>query len=113
LFAAFRREHHPLVIWSFSDRQHFSGGLYERLGFQLNGRLPADYRLIHQPPLGRMWHKAAWQRRHIPARLAELGIDEPFDPATDPRSERQMQDLAKVHRIMDAGKIRWKWTAPN
>lgn len=112
LFAAFRREHHPQVIWSFSDRQHFSGALYEQLGFQLDGRLPADYRLIHQPPLGRIWHKAAWQRKHIPTRLAELGIEEPFDPATDPRTEREMQDLAKVHRIMDAGKIRWKWTAP-
>lgn len=111
LFAAFRREFNPSVVWSFSDRQHFQGGLYATLGFTEDARLPADYRLIHQPPMGKQWHKSAWQRKSIPARLAELGIDEPFDPATDPRTERQMQDLAGVLRIMDAGKIRWKWNA--
>lgn len=110
LFAAFRREFRPSVVWSFSDRQHFKGGLYQTLGFSEDAKLPADYRLIHQPPMGKQWHKSAWQRKNIPARLAELGIDEPFDPATDPRTERQMQDLAGVLRIMDAGKIRWKWT---
>lgn len=59
-----------------------------------------------------MWHKSAWQRKHIPKRLQELGIADAFDPATDPRSERVMQDLAGVLRIMDAGKRRWLWTAP-
>lgn len=111
LFAAFCRAFGPSVVWSFSDRQHFRGDLYPALGFLEDGRLPADYRLIHQPPLGKQWHKSAWQRKKIPARLAELGIDEVFDPATDPRTERQMQELAGVLRVMDAGKIRWKWTA--
>jgi G:T-mismatch repair DNA endonuclease (very short patch repair protein) len=112
LFAAFVREHRPQVVWSFSDRQWFSGALYPLLGFKEDGRLHADYRLIHQPPTGLMWHKASWQRKNIPMRLAELGIDESFDPATDLRTERDMQDFAKVYRIMDAGKIRWKWVAP-
>lgn len=68
--------------------------------------------LQYHDPSRRIWHKSAWQRRLIPARLAELGIDDPFDPATDPRTERQMQAVAGVLRIMDAGKIRWRWSPP-
>lgn len=108
LFAHFIREHTPESVWSFSDRQHFSGGLYRQLGFVNDGHVAADYRVHHQAS-GRVWHKSAWQRKHIPTRLAEIGVDATFDPATDPRTEREMQDLAKCLRIMDAGKIRWKW----
>lgn len=110
LFKAFIQEHSPLVIWSYSDRQHFSGKLYPGLGFRNDAFVKADYRVATKTGK-KVWHKSAWQRKNIPARLAELGIDEPFDPATDPRTERQMQDLAGVLRIMDAGKIRWKWSA--
>lgn len=109
LFAAFLRDHAPQVIWSFSDRQYFNGQVYSVLGFQEDGRLPADYRVAHSAS-GRIWHKSAWQRQHIPARLAELGMAETFDPATDSRTERDMQALCRALRIMDAGKIRWKWT---
>lgn len=110
LFSAFIREHNPQVVWSYSDRQHFSGRLYPCLGFHEDGRIKADYRVITKSGK-KVWHKSAWQRKNIPARLAELGIDDAFDPASDPRSERQMQDQAGVLRIMDSGKIRWKWTA--
>jgi len=109
LFSLFIKEYAPQTVWSFSDRQHFSGGVYPALGFKEDGRLAADYRVLHEGS-GRIWHKSAWQRKHIPARLAELGIDEPFDPATDVRTEREMQKIARVLRVMDAGKIRWKWT---
>lgn len=108
LFAAFRREQDPQAVWSFSDRQHFSGALYVQLGFSEDAKLPADYRVFHQAS-GRQWHKSAWQRRHIQTRLDELGIPEVFDPETDPRTERDMQRIARCMRIMDAGKIRWKW----
>jgi len=111
LFTTFVREYAPKTVWSFSDRQHFTGGVYPVLGFIEDGRIKADYRVMHQPPTGRIWHKSAWQRQNIPARLAELGIAEHFDPATDPRTERDMQNLAGVIRIMDAGKIRWKWSS--
>ena len=110
LFAALVRELAPARVWSYSDRQHFAGGLYPTLGFVLDGTLAADYRVVSRA--GQVWHKAAWQRKHIPQRLRELGSEERFDPATDPRSERAMQDLAGVLRIMDAGKHRWLWTAP-
>jgi len=62
---------------------------------------------------GQIWHKSAWQRENIPAWLAELGIEEPYDPATDPRNEREMEQLTGVCRIMDDGKVRWKWTRPD
>lgn len=108
LFAAFTNEYDPQVVWSFSDRQHFSGGIYPVLGFVSDGLVAADYRVHHQAS-GKTWHKSAWQRKHIPKRLLELGIDDVFDPATDPRTERDMQARAKALRIMDAGKVRWKW----
>lgn len=111
LFTAFVREHTPDAIWSFSDRQHFSGDLYNVLGFENDGRVAADYRVYHQSS-GTIWHKSAWQRRHIPARLKEINSPIQFDPASDPRTEREIQALANCIRIMDAGKIRWKWTPP-
>lgn len=112
LFSAFVNDHAPGSVWSFSDRQHFSGGLYPALGFAKDGVVPADYRVAHQGK-GRVWHKSAWKRRHIPARLEELGVNELFDPTTDQRTERDMQALAGCIRIMDAGKIRWKWEKKN
>lgn len=110
IFSTFIKNHTPHTVWSFSDRQHFSGGVYPMLGFKEDGRLPADYRVFHEAS-GRIWHKSAWQRKHIPARLNELGINDLFDPKTDLRTERDMQKIARVLRIMDAGKIRWKWTS--
>lgn len=109
LFAAFLREHAPDRVWSFSDRQHFGGGLYDALGFTRDGMVPADYRVYHQPS-GRLWHKSKWQRRHIPARLAEIGSKIAFDPETDPRTEREIQNEAGALRIFDAGKIRWVYS---
>lgn len=109
LFAAFLREQKPEQVWSFSDRQHFGGELYKALGFVADGRIPADYRVYHQPS-GRLWHKSKWQRRHIPARLAEIGSKIVFDPETDPRTEREIQNQAGALRIYDAGKIRWVYS---
>jgi G:T-mismatch repair DNA endonuclease (very short patch repair protein) len=108
LFHAFIAQYHPDVVWSFSDHQHFSGALYPRLGFTHDGEIPADYRVVHPSSL-RTWHKSLWQRKSIPARLRELQKPDAFNPATDPRTEREMQDLAGVLRVWDAGKTRWVW----
>lgn len=108
LFAAFVRETAPAVVWSFSDNQHFGGGLYEALGFVKDGELPADYRVVRASTL-RTWHKSLWQRKSIPARLREVGSSEVYDPATDPRTEHYMQDMVNVLRVWDAGKTRWLW----
>jgi len=108
LFQHFIRHIKPTAVWSFSDRQHFCGTLYRTIGFMADGSLPADYRVAHRSRLT-VWHKSLWQRASIPRRLRELGSTETFDPATDPRSERQMQDATGVLRVWDAGKIRWLW----
>lgn len=111
LFARFVALHQPQTVWSFSDKQTFSGELYPVLKFANDGPVTTDYRIVN-PKTMRVWHKSAWQRRYIPARLQELGSQDSFDPNTDPRTERQMQDLAKVVRIWDAGKTRWRWNRP-
>lgn len=110
LFAAFIRDKRPATVWSFSDKQHFDGGIYKTLGFTLDAELAADYRIVHPYTL-QTWHKSLWQRKSIQKRLSELGSLETFDHKTDPRTEHQMQDAARVLRIWDAGKIRWRWTA--
>jgi len=109
LFGEFVRRFEPSVVWSYSDRQHFEGGLYPILGFVRDGILAPDYRVWHRK-LG-IRHKSSWKRSSIPSRLEEIGYKgTPFDPATDPRTERDIQDEVKAFRVYDAGKIRWKWT---
>jgi hypothetical protein len=108
LFSRFVKDYSPEIVWSYSDRQHFSGNLYPSLGFNNDGSLPADYKVYHQNS-NTLWHKSAWQRRHIQSRLIELGIEELFDHRIDTRTEKEMQSIAGVLRIRDSGKIRWKW----
>jgi hypothetical protein len=108
LFARFVATHDPETVWSFSDDRAFTGEIYPTLGFMKDGVVTPDYRVIELKTMT-AWHKSAWQRRHIPARLRDLDIDDPFDPKTDPRTERAMQDLAGVVRVWDAGKTRWRW----
>jgi hypothetical protein len=108
LFAWFVATHQPQTVWSFSDDQTFSGATYPALGFAKEGSVTPDYQVV-DPKTMKVWHKSAWQRRYIPARLRELGVEDSFDPATDPRTERQMQNLSGVVRIWDAGKTRWRW----
>ena len=112
LFKHFTANYQPAIVWSFSDQQSFAGDLYHRLGFQEDGKLPADYRVVHPRTL-RVWHKSLWQRRSIPKRMDELGINNPFDPATDPRTERAIQDELRMLRVWDAGKTRWAWRQKN
>lgn len=109
LYSKFINDYAPEIVWSYSDRQHFSGKLYTSLGFDNDGSLPADYKVYHQNS-NTIWHKSAWQRRHIQTRLIELNIEELYDHNTDTRTEKEMQALAGVLRIRDSGKIRWKWT---
>lgn len=108
LFFSFLADHSPRVIWSFSDDQHFSGAMYRTLGFVVDGKINADYKIIN-PKDRKIWHKSLWQRKLIQDRLTELGIEESFDPGTDPRTEAEMHDAARVWRIYDAGKTRWVW----
>ena len=109
LFKAFVREYTPERVKSFSDNRYFSGAMYEQLGFVLDQESAPDYAVWHQR-LG-LLPKSAWQRRKIPARAKELGVDPKFDPETDSRSEKNMTYLLGARRIYDCGKKRWVWTA--
>jgi hypothetical protein len=95
-------------VITYSDHQYASGNIYEALGFKPVGAVKPDYRVYH--PIYGIRHKSFWQRKNIPVRLRELGLEEPFDPASDPRSEFDMAELAGCRHVWDAGKTRWLWT---
>jgi hypothetical protein len=107
LFAAFIAEHRPENVKSFSDNRYFTGDMYERLGFALEEETEPDYQVYH-PKTG-LLPKTAWQRKKIPARVRDVGSAELFDPASDPRSERDMTYLLGARRLYDCGKKRWVW----
>jgi hypothetical protein len=110
LFKAFVDEHNPAQVKSFSDNRFFEGGMYAQLGFALDAERGADYQ-VWSPKLG-LRPKSHYQRRNIPARLREHGIEDTFDPETDPRTETDMLYLMRCGRLYDCGKKRWLWTAP-
>lgn len=107
LFKAFLADEKPDDVKSFSDNRLFSGGMYERLGFQLEADVQPDYQVWSQK-LG-LRPKPHYQRRLLPARLRDHGQDEIFDPATDKRTEAEMTYLMGARRIYDCGKKRWVW----
>ena len=110
LFNKFLADHAPKRVKSFSDNRYFTGRMYEALGFVLEAELDPDYQVWS--PKGGMRPKSHYQRRNIPARLQEHGIDEDYDPTSDSRSERDMTYLMGARRIYDCGKKRWVYTAP-
>lgn len=107
LFSAFRTETGADMVKSFSDNRYFTGAMYERLGFDMEEETPPDYQVYH-PKTG-LLPKTAWQRKKIPARIRDLGAADNFDPATDPRSERDMTYALGAQRMFDCGKKRWVW----
>jgi len=107
LFKAFLAEYGPEEVKSFSDNRFFSGGMYTQLGFTLEADVVPDYQ-VWSPKLG-LRLKPNYQRRHLPARLADHGVVEAFDPETDPRTEAEMTYLAGARRLYDCGKKRWLW----
>lgn len=107
LFAAFLEDCGPESVKSFSDNRYFTGRMYEQLGFVLEEETGPDYQVYH-PKTG-LLAKTAWQRKNIPARIRDIGAHETFNPATDPRSERDMTYLLGAQRMFDCGKKRWVW----
>jgi Zn finger protein HypA/HybF involved in hydrogenase expression len=107
LFSAFLKEHQPREVKSFSDNRYFDGDMYQKLGFTLEKELPPDYS-IWSPKIG-LKPKSQYQRRLIPTRLKDHGIEDNFNPETDPRTEMEMTFLMKCGRVYDCGKKRWVW----
>lgn len=108
LFNAFVNEHNPESVKSFSDNRYFEGGMYTQLGFDLEEEVGPDYQVWSQK--SGLRPKSHYQRRLLPARLAEHGMTEQFDPETDQRTEAEMTYLMGARRIYDCGKKRWVWT---
>lgn len=110
LFAAARRALGFTEVISYSANDWFGGGLYAQLGFEQAALVPPDYRVYHHA-LG-FRPKSAWARKHIPARLAQIGrTDVGFDPATDTRTEWTIEDEVNAFRVWDSGKVKWRWQA--
>lgn len=107
LFKAFLEDQKPKEVKSFSDNRYFDGGMYARLGFILDAEIPADYQ-VWSPKIG-LRSKSHYQRRLLPARMAEHGMPGVFDPATDSRTELEMTYAMGCGRIYDCGKKRWVW----
>lgn len=110
LFSAFVTERRPDTVKSFSDNRYFSGGMYAQLGFVMEEESDPDYQVYH-PKTG-LLPKTAWQRKKIPARIRDVGSRETFDPAADPRSEREVTYALGAQRLFDCGKKRWVWKSP-
>lgn len=109
LFKAFLTEFTPAEVKSFSDNRYFDGGMYTQLGFTLEADVIPDYQ-VWSPKIG-VRPKSHYQRRVLLKRLLEHGIEDSFDPETDPRTEQDMTFLMGAGRIYDCGKKRWVWTA--
>lgn len=95
-------------VVTFSDNTYAIGSVYEKLRFVFDVELEPDYRVWH--PYYGIKHKSFWQRRSIPLRLKELGIENNYDPDTDLRTEFDMEHLAGCKHVWDCGKKRWIWT---
>lgn len=95
---------------SYSMNDWFDGEMYARLGFEKVADIAPDYRVYHAKT--GLLTKQRWQRKHIAARLTEIGRGDllPYDSETDPRTEQAMQDACGALRIYDSGKSRWVYT---
>ena len=95
-------------VVSYSANDWFDGGTYAHMGFELAREIPPDYRVYHQA-LG-FRPKSSWARKQLPARLRQIGrTDLAFDPATDLRTEWDIEDAVNAFRMWDSGKKLWRW----
>lgn len=94
-------------VVTFSDNSYAVGGVYDRLGFVMEDEIGPDYRVWH-PRYG-LRHKSFWQRKSIPIRIKDLGLDMAYDPDTDVRTEFEMCRLIGCEHAWDCGKKRWRW----
>lgn len=96
-------------VVTYSDHTYASGNIYASLGFTSVAQLKPDYQVYH--PFYGIRHKSFWQRKSIPDRIRELGSDTAYDPASDPRTEFDMEEALGCRHVWDAGKTRWHWAA--
>jgi hypothetical protein len=110
LFSAFVKEHNPALVKSFSDNRLFTGGMYRKLGFNLEEESGADYSVWSEKRL-ELKPKSHFQRRYLEKRQKEHGFIADFNPGKDVRTERDVTFELGCGRIYDCGKKRWMWLA--
>lgn len=96
LWAAFAREHPNTQVKTFADLRYYSmGGMYEALGFTLDGTIAPDYSYIVGD---RREHK--FNYRHS-GKLSQM---EGYDPLL---SESENAELLGLYRIYNCGLLRY------
>lgn len=90
LLKQFISEYSPSSIVSFSDNRLFSGGVYEKIGFKLDGEIRSDYYWVKNQ---RRFHKSGL-RKTKEERLTGL-------------TETVLREAQGYKKIWDLGKKRW------
>lgn len=92
LFEMFVREHSPSSVVSFSDNRLFTGAVYGKLGFALDGEVRPDY----------FWTDG--YKRYHKSGLRKKGAER-----TSGLTETQLRTAVGLRKIWDLGKKRWVW----
>ena len=100
LLSAFVKNHEFDRLVTFSDTTVSDGGLYESLGFVLDGEIAPDYSYVVR---GSREHKFGYRLKRFQ--------NDPELTYRDGLTERQLAELNGLARIYDAGKIRWAWAS--
>jgi len=101
MFSQFQKLYAPVSVVTFADRRWFDGGVYERMGFVLDGLVPVDYHYVKHD---RRYHKSAFRKANI---AKKFGI--PIDGFT----EKELMESQGYSRIWDCGKVRYVFTTRN
>lgn len=96
LLAAFKRQHSPNIIISYSDNQYSQGNLYKILGFQLENEISNGY-WYYDPKTKKTYHRYKFTKHKL--------INEGFDPN---KTEKQIMQERGFLRIYDCGTKTWK-----
>ncbi len=90
LIKRFIHEYNPSSIVSFSDNRLFQGGVYEKIGFRLDGEIPPDY----------YWVKGQ-------KRFHKSGLRKTDEEKLTGRTETELRESQGFKKIWDLGKKRW------
>ncbi len=93
LLGKFVEEHRPLSVVSFSDNRLFSGGVYGKIGFRLDGEIPPDY---YWTKGGKRFHKSGLRKRE--------------GEKASGLTESQLREAQGYSKVWDLGKKRWVFT---
>jgi hypothetical protein len=92
LMHAFVLDKAPASVVSFSDNRLFTGGVYSRIGFTLDGDVPQDYYWTKQRS---RWHKS--------------GLRKTDSEKATGSTETALRTAQGYRKIWDLGKKRWVW----